>query len=439
MVIDQTRARFSRRSLVAGATAAAMLTRGGRVRAAQANQVELRWARISSSQVETELWQRHADAVSEAYPNIKVGMEVSAFAEHWDKLQTQLASGTEPDIIQIQSLRMPAFAVRDAFKPLTPVMEQDPEFNIADFFPAIVDGLSVGGDAYALAFDVGPIHLYYNRDLFAAKGVPLPSPTEPMTWEAFRDAATRLTDAEAGQYGYAIQPGIDAVVPWLWSGGGDYMNAEETTCTLDAPDALAALDFVVGLVRDEIAVPVTDLANPNFSREAFYSGKVAMTQDGPWNILNTRTNAAFGWDIAPMPRGKAGSVTWVAGSGYGLSNTTEHPEEAWQALKVLTGTETLTAMTAAGRGYPARMSAVPAFAAPDAPPQNVGLVEAILTGQVGEARFFKTTTTWQETAVMLTQTFNPLFLGDRDVEETIARVKPEFDELLEKHQDLLAR
>jgi hypothetical protein len=80
---------------------------------------------------------------------------------------------------------------------------------------------------------------------------------------------------------------------------------------------------------------------------------------------------------------------------------------------------------------------VPAFVDPAQKPAAVDIVEQIVAEEIAKARFLKTTTTWQETEVMLTREFNPVFLGDQSVEETVAAVKEEFDELLEKHQELL--
>jgi multiple sugar transport system substrate-binding protein len=218
------------------------------------------------------------------------------------------------------------------------------------------------------------------------------------------------------------------------------MNADETESTLDSPDSLAALEFIVGLVtKDKFAAPITDLANANFAAETFYSGKIGMTQTGPWQVVNMRKNAKFNWDIVPFPAGKAGSLTWVAGSGFGISNTTKTPDEAWQALKVITGPESLQKTAKAGRGYPARQSAVPAFKVPNEPPANVDVVEKILLGNAGKTRFYKTTTTWQETQVMLTRDFHPIYLGQQSVQETVAKVKPQFDQLLKKHQELAKR
>lgn len=434
--------RLSRRSLVAvGASAAgaAALSRAPRA-GAQDEPVELRWSMWSATEAETAVWEDLANDVNIAYPNITVKLETTSFADYWDKLQTQLASGTEADVVAMQSLRMPVFAARDALQPLQPFIEQDPDVNAEDFFEPISNGLSYQDQLYAFAYDLGPIILFYNKDMFEAKGVEPPSATEPMTWDEFKEKAAALTDAANGEYGYVIQPNFTSVIPWLWSGGGGYMNEEETESTLDSPESVEALNFIIGMItQDETAAPITDLANTQFARETFNSGKIGMTQDGPWQFVNTRKDAAFNFDVAPLPAGPAGSVTWVAGSGFGISNTTEHPDAAWQALKVITSTESLMKLARAGRGYPARQSAVPAFVEPDAPPDNVPVVEGILANEVSESRFLRTTTTWQETEVMLTQDFNPIFLGDQSVEEVIENVKPKFDELLGRHQELLDR
>jgi multiple sugar transport system substrate-binding protein len=251
-----------------GANGAAA-TVGGTVAAGSGKQANLRWSMWSATQAEVDQWQELAADITKAQPNIKVTFETAAFADYWDKLQTQLASQTEPDLIAMQSLRMPPFAVRKALRPLKPYIDKDPGVKFADFFKSIEDGLSFKGEVYGFGYDLGPIILYYNKDLFDAAGVPVPSATQLMTWDQFRDTAKKLTKPEAGQYGLVVQPNFDNVVPWLWSNGGDYMNAEETTCTLDAPDSLAALEFLTGLItKDKVGAPITDLANANFASES---------------------------------------------------------------------------------------------------------------------------------------------------------------------------
>ena len=291
----------------------------------------------SASPEETEVWRELARDVNQANPEITLALETTTFEDYWNKLSTQLASENEADVVAMQSLRMPGFAARSALQPLQPFMDDDSDFDVEDFFEPIILFLSSDCEIYSFGYDIGPIILYYNKTLFDDAGVPTPSPTEPMSWEEFRQAATELTGGD--RYGYVQQPIFDSIVPWLWSGGGDYMNAEQTQCTLDSAESVEAIEFVISMfTEDEIAAPITDLANPNFGVEEFYGGNIGMHVDGPWQFVNIGTNSDFEWGIAPIPSGPAGSVTWAAGSGFGISNTTDNPEAAWQALKTLTST-----------------------------------------------------------------------------------------------------
>jgi multiple sugar transport system substrate-binding protein len=395
----------------------------------------LRWSMWSDTPEETKVWKGLAEAVHKKYPDITVKLETVTFADYWDKLTTQIASENEADIVGMQSLRMPGYAARGALQPLKPFIDDDSGFDVDDFFGAIRQGLSVDSELYALGYDIGPIILYYNKDLFDKAGVGPPPAETPMSWEEFREKAEQLTDPGTKEYGFVEQPVFDFMVPWLWSGGGDYMNTAQTVCTLDTPESIAAMEFVIGMITDNIAAPVTDLANPSFAVEEFYGGKIGMHVDGPWQFINIRENSDFEWDVAPMPAGPAGSVTWAAGSGFGISNTTENADAAWTALKTITSTASLEKLVKAGRGYPARESAVSTFEKP--PPQNVDVVQKILLSDIGETRPFVTTTTWQETTVMLTRDFSPVFLGKQSVEAVVGKVKPQFDKLLKEHQEIL--
>lgn len=434
--------RLSRRSFLAGAAttigAMALAACGGGSGAASGGNVTLRWAMWSASAEERAVWEDLAADVTKKYPSIKVKLETASFGDYFDKLQTQIASGTQSDIVSMQSLRMPGFAARRAMQSLQPFIAKNPTVNTNDFFQDIRDGLSYKKEIYAFGYDVGPLLLYYNKDLFKSTGVTLPNPDKPMTWDVFRQTCIKLSRPANQQYGYVIQPGMDNMVPWIWSGGGDYMDENETTCTLNSADAKAAIQFVLDLIlKDKAAAPITDLANTQFQSERFFSGKVGMMIDGPWQFVNVRSNAKFDWDIAPVPAGKAGSLTWVAGSGFGISSATKNPEEAWKALEVITSKESLDKVAKSGRGYPARQSAAKTFSNPGVKPERVDVVEKILSGSIAKTRFYRTTTTWQETEVMLTQEFNPIFLGQRSVDEMVTRVKPKFDDLLKKHQGIV--
>jgi multiple sugar transport system substrate-binding protein len=398
--------------------------------------VTLRWSMWSDTPEEAKIWRGLADQVTKKYPDIKVKLETTTFQNYWDKLQTQIASNTQADIVGMQAQRMPGFAARGALQSMQDRLD-DPDVDFKDFFPVIEDALSFKGDVMALAYDLGPLLLYYNKDLLKKAGVDPPVPEKPMSWDEFKATAKKLTDPGARTYGYIQGFSIDAVIQWIWSNGGDYMNEDATECTLDQPEAMDAMQFLSDLFhKDKVAAPITDLANPNFALERFFSGKVGMHADGPWQIVNIRANAKFDFDIAPIPAGSAGSIGWAAGSGFGISKATKHADSVFKAISVITGKDALASLTRAGRGYPARQSAVPIFE-DKSPPKHAAIVQKVLNSEIGETRPFRATATWQETDVMLTQDLMPaIFLGNPSIEEAVAKVKPKFDDLLKRAKDI---
>jgi multiple sugar transport system substrate-binding protein len=413
---------------------------GGAKKVAGAAKGDLRWGMFSDTPSDRKIWTTLAGDAETRYPGLEVKLETAGFNDYWDKLATQISSKSQPDIVTMQSLRMPAFVVRKALLPLDGYIKGDSATNYDDFFPAGRDGLTVKDRPYALGYDIGPIVMYYNKDLFRKAGVPLPPQDRPYTWEEFRSACRELTSAAAKQYGFVMQPSFDSTIPWLWSGGGDFMDAGQKTCTLDSDASRQALEFIAGIfTKDRTGAPVTDLSNYQFGSERFFAGNVGMFIDGPWQIAGLKATAKFDWDLAPVPAGPGGSVTWAAGSGFGVSTSAKDPDTAWKAIQALTSTESLTKLVDAGRGFPARASSAAGYSKQPAPPKHPDVVQGILDGSVAKARPLNTTTTWQETEVMLARDFTPVFLGRQSVADTVAKVKPQFDQLLQRHQQLLQR
>jgi ABC-type glycerol-3-phosphate transport system substrate-binding protein len=71
----------------------------------------------------------------------------------------------------------------------------------------------------------------------------------------------------------------------------------------------------------------------------FMEGNIAMVFGmGPWFLGMLEEQPGFEYAILPMPTGPGGKHGAVCWAGFGMSPTTEHPEEAWLLLRAL-GTE----------------------------------------------------------------------------------------------------
>jgi multiple sugar transport system substrate-binding protein len=452
---DIVRAASSRRTFISGSAlmaASAFLAAcgggGGGSGAAGGKRVvdeakiagKLRWAMFCDSEADCAVWGTLADDVHAKYPDLSVSLQTIGFDDYWDKIVTQVASGNPPEIMVMQDQRLPEFVARKTLRPLDDYIKGDPSVDYEDFFKPIRDGMSVDGRPYALAYDLGPLLLFYNKDMLRKAGVPYPRPDKPMTWEDFRSICKEVTSPAARQYGFATYPSMDNTVPWIWSAGGDYMNQEQTSCTLDSEQAKAGIEFISSIfTKDKTGVPITDLSNRQFGNEQFYSGRAAMLIDGPWAAAAIAASAKFDWDVAAVPAGPAGSVTYAAGSGFGVSTAAKDPDSAYKAIEVLTSTASMIKHVEGNRGFMARASASKAYDERPAPPKSREVIAGVLDGTIAKARPYKTTTTWQETVIMLSRDFTPVYLGRQTVDQTVAKVMPQFDKLLERHQKLVER
>lgn len=430
------RAGLSRRSFLKGSTAlmgAGALAPLLGASAAQAQQASLRWSTIAFGPEALALWQQIATRAEGLHPDLKAQVEGTPFNDYWTKLQTQLASGGSADLLQMQSLRFPQYASRGVLKPLGSYISADSGFDVNDFYPTIRQAFEYDGQLQILPFDIGAYVTYINVDLFKELGVPLPDPEKPMSWDQLVDTAKALTNPDKGTYGLVLSPDLDSSTPWLWSNGGLVYSDDMKTAKLDSPETVGAVQFLFDLLfKHKVALPVTDLSNANFAPEAFVGGKVGMYFDGPWRFVSIRQNAKFNWDVVPFPAGQAGSVPWVAGSGWGISSQSSNPDKAWELLAELTSTDSLKILYDAGRVFPARKSTFAKRTQTADPPQNAGVVAKVLNGEIGAARPLITPAAYSEIVQAARQTLTPLFAESGDAAAALGDLQGQVQSLLDR-------
>ena len=91
------------------------------------------------------------------------------------RLSTSFAGGEPPDLFLINYRFFGQFAARDVLEPLGPRLEASSVLQLEDLFPQAVDAFRFGGELICLPQNISSLVVYYNRDLFAAAGVPEPA------------------------------------------------------------------------------------------------------------------------------------------------------------------------------------------------------------------------------------------------------------------------
>ncbi|HWQ14546.1 MAG TPA: extracellular solute-binding protein [Roseiflexaceae bacterium] len=247
---------------------------------------------------------------------------------------------------------------------LAPLMDADPSFDRSDFYPGALETLALDGAIYLLPRTISIPLIAYNRDLWAAAGVPPPTPG--WTWEDLVAAAERLAvkrGDEVDTYGFvAPGAGFSTLLALLAAAGDPLAGADTAGARLDRPEVGAALRRVADLAeKGAIFAPGEDSpAVFQQVQELIRGGRAAMWPDG---MLVTRPGSEappVNAGLAPLPSPTPASEGGPEASGYVISAGTQHPREAWRWLSYLSRQEVRRpqgiVMIGGGRTLPARMS-----------------------------------------------------------------------------------
>lgn len=266
-----------------------------------------------------------------------------------------LAAGSSPDIAYEYGSSMAALAGRSQVVDLSNKVK-GPSFNWADFYSFERDAATSGGKVYGVPALVDNLALVYNKKLFDKAG--LAYPTESWTWDDFRAAAKKLTDASRKQYGWAYVADGSEDTTWrwlamLWQAGGDLVSADGTKAAFDSPAGLKATQLLHDMAVTDKSVYL-DQGNGNYLN-LFNSGKIGMLWTGPWDLSSINSDVSYGVQILPAAEGThssiAGPDNWMV-----FNNGAAREQAAWTFLTWLTSAQTHGEFTLATGDLPTRAS-----------------------------------------------------------------------------------
>jgi ABC-type glycerol-3-phosphate transport system substrate-binding protein len=141
--------------------------------------------------------------------------------------------------------------------------------------------------------------------------------------------------------------------------GGHFVDpADPSKCLMCQPEALAAVEWLRARMWDDrIMAMMTDVEKMS-TRQAFMSGRIAMTEEGSWALKDILAGASFRVGVAPFPAGPAKRVTLATTDGFGINAGCKHPGAAWELVKFLVSPSYGRAMARANFLQPARASLV---------------------------------------------------------------------------------
>lgn len=302
-----------------------------------------------------------ASEFEELHPNVTIDISpgASSTEELLQKLSAGFAGNSYPNISY--SFGAWASELESSQRTLDITDEvSDPEVGWDEFSEAARATVQPTGEAI-IGFPalVDNISLIYNKTVFDAAGVAYP--TEEWTWDDFRAAAKKLTDASTETYGYAYSVSGSEETTWqfwphLWQNGGDIID-DDGAAAFASDEGVEALEFLRQMAVDDKSIYL-DQTDTKFA-QLFAADRIGMMTSGPWQLWDLGI-AGTDYGVTILP-GTDGDHQTVSGPDiWALFDTKDVNENHWsvELMKWLTAQEQDLRWNVAYGNLPLRASEV---------------------------------------------------------------------------------
>jgi len=219
---------------------------------------------------------------------------------------TGIAAGQAPDLAQCVETDAAKYNSSKALADLTPYINAADGLGSADLkdiFPVMLGAAKIRGTYYQFPFNKSTQVVYYNQDMFAAKGIASP----PVTWDEFFTDAAKLADPGKGVTGIE-GPNLDTFLSMLYEYGGQmYDNpAHPAKATINSDAGVKAMTLWYNAIKGGSVKPVPA---GNFADQVdFQNQKTAMyiSTQVSYQVIKGPIGTKFKFAEAAFPAGDKG-------------------------------------------------------------------------------------------------------------------------------------
>jgi multiple sugar transport system substrate-binding protein len=276
-----------------------------------------------------------------AHPNIQIQyIPVSADSVH-DKLVTQFASNSAPDIIHDEAADIAGFAKQGYVIDLSSNLPADLKSGIPQ---GIWDSVTFGGKVYGVPSLLQSYVVFANKDKLAKAGVTLPTTSSPWTWQQFEAAAKKTTSGGTYGVGWGLKSPVSAIISTALNFGGKffYTSGDKTTVQFGAGEQAVPVAIHNMISTDKSLAPQTVSMSGTDVLPGFFGGKYAMIVGGNYLAQQMVEQAPknFQWVMLPLLKGDS-QQQMADPQTYSIAAQSKHPKEAMQFIDYFLSAEHL--------------------------------------------------------------------------------------------------
>jgi multiple sugar transport system substrate-binding protein len=300
-----------------------------------------------------------------------------AYSDLGKAVLTGLAANQPPDLAQCIETDAAKYNSSKALADLTPYIRAADGLtssDLKDIFPVMLNAAKIKGTYYQFPFNKSTTVIYYNQDMFAAKGITNP----PVTWDEFFADAAKVADSSKGVTG-AEGPSIDTFLSMLYEYGGQLYDNDSNPgkTAVNSAAGIKAMTLWYDAIKSGSAKPIPA---GNFADQTdFQNQKTAMyiSTQVSYQFIVKPIGTKFKFAETAFPAGDKGTKDEMFGANlcafHKAAKDVQHG--AFLYIKYLTSVENTTSWAQTTSYMPVRQSAYKSLSDtfyPTNPSQGVG-------------------------------------------------------------------
>ena len=376
------------------------------------------WA---GSEDDTAALKAQVAIAQEQNPDLKIEMRSAPWGDFFTKLTTNMASGNMACVTGMNSGMLSSYT--DGFAKLTAEDLKTAGLVEDEFAPGAFEILSNKGELYGVPFDMATMLTYYNADMLAETGAPVPA--VGWTFDDFEATAKAATTPEHAGFGIGMGGFQWQALPI--SKSGVQPATKDGKLDMTNPAFVEAATWYGELVtKQKVALPVASASDTGWGETQYSSGMAAMAVDGTWNAVGYLDNdPGFNAGMAPLPAGPDGSLGLVLGSGFGISKDCKNKDEALKVLGSLLSVDSQNYIASSGRSYPARVSSQPLYFE-SLPAEHRAQVEEAFAAAFANVQGQYVTDNWSKVDIFIQPQLVSVYNGDESMKNVLETAQSQF-------------
>lgn len=312
-----------------------MLTLFGLTVSVHAQQVIIDFLNFSSSGENEVHLEKMRQIFETQNPNIKVNIETVGYGDYFVRLMTSVVAGTAPDAFELNFENFAAYAMKGTIQPLEELIEKS-GFDTSVSDSNALNAFRSGGKQFGLPFSFSNVIVLYNKELFDQAGVDYP--TSEWTWTEQLEAAKKIRELDEDIFGIYQPIQFHEFYKIVRQNGGSLLNDAGTEFTVNTPQNLETLQYMVDRVQKYNVMPTEEQLSGMGDWDLFAAGRLGMLVTGSWAFPYMAENCDFEWDIAVEP-GKTAKATHFFANGLVINAKTAKAEAAFEWIRFLSASK----------------------------------------------------------------------------------------------------